>query len=109
MKGKMMKSKLLCTAGLLLVLGVTVAAHALPNLGPSRGDCPGTVTCPLTGEKVCKDRCPLTDAARADCPGKIECPLTGEPICRDRCPLGTRSKIAADAQAEVPPCCRGKK
>ncbi len=26
---------------------------------------------------------------RADCPGKIVCPLTGEVICADRCPLGT--------------------
>jgi hypothetical protein len=27
------------------------------------------------------------DSGRADCPGKIECPLTGEVICRDECPL----------------------
>ena len=25
---------------------------------------------------------------RPDCPGKIECPLTGELVCKDRCPLG---------------------
>lgn len=25
---------------------------------------------------------------RVDCPGKIVCPLTGEPVCKDRCPLG---------------------
>ena len=25
---------------------------------------------------------------RPDCPGKIVCPLTGEPVCKDRCPLG---------------------
>ena len=24
---------------------------------------------------------------RSDCPGKIECPLTGELVCADRCPL----------------------
>lgn len=29
------------------------------------------------------------DPARADCPGLIECPLTGEPICADQCPLRT--------------------
>jgi hypothetical protein len=28
---------------------------------------------------------------RPDCPGKIICPLTGEPVCKDRCPLGTTS------------------
>ena len=27
------------------------------------------------------------DPARADCPGKIRCPLTGELICADQCPL----------------------
>ena len=27
-------------------------------------------------------------ADRPDCPGKIVCPLTGEPVCKDRCPLG---------------------
>jgi hypothetical protein len=27
-------------------------------------------------------------AERPDCPGKIVCPLTGEPVCKDRCPLG---------------------
>lgn len=25
---------------------------------------------------------------RADCPGKIVCPLTGQLVCNDRCPLG---------------------
>lgn len=26
-------------------------------------------------------------AARADCPGKIVCPLTGQVICADKCPM----------------------
>lgn len=29
----------------------------------------------------------LKDPSRADCPGLIECPLTGEMICADECPL----------------------
>lgn len=29
------------------------------------------------------------DPARADCPGLIECPLTGELICADQCPLNS--------------------
>ncbi len=29
----------------------------------------------------------LRDPNRADCPGLIECPLTGELICADECPL----------------------
>lgn len=31
------------------------------------------------------------DPNRPDCPGLIECPLTGEPVCADRCPLGSGS------------------
>lgn len=31
----------------------------------------------------------LQDPSRADCPGMIECPLTGEMICADECPLQT--------------------
>ncbi len=29
----------------------------------------------------------LATSGRPDCPGKIVCPLTGEPVCKDRCPL----------------------
>ena len=29
-----------------------------------------------------------SDSARPDCPGKITCPLTGTEVCRDLCPLG---------------------
>ena len=29
----------------------------------NRSDCPGQIECPLTGDLVCKDRCPLTNAA----------------------------------------------
>lgn len=25
----------------------------------TRADCPGTIVCPLTGEEICKDQCPL--------------------------------------------------
>lgn len=34
-------------------------------------------------------------ADRPDCPGKIVCPLTGEPVCRDRCPLNGGERTAA--------------
>ena len=93
--------------GLLLMLGVTVAAYGFSRAG-ERADCPGKVVCPLTGEDVCKDRCPLTGASRTDCPGKIACPLSGEFVCRDECPLGAAGKTA-EADEELPPCCRGKK
>jgi hypothetical protein len=94
-------------AGLLLMLGVTVAAYGFSRAG-ERVDCPGTVLCPLTGEEVCKDQCPLTDASRADCPGKVECPLNGELVCRDKCPLGADSKTA-ETDEELPACCLGEK
>jgi hypothetical protein len=29
---------------------------------------------------------------RPDCPGKIVCPLTGQLVCKDRCPLNTASE-----------------
>lgn len=44
---------------------------------------------------------------RADCPGKIVCPLTGELVCKDRCPLGDQT--AAEHSAELPACCRARK
>ena len=98
-----MKKFALATAAVALLLGGTVLAIGISQASDQRADCPGTITCPLTGEEVCKDRCPLLDAQREDCPGKIECPLTGELVCRDRCPLG-ESDAAADA---TPPCCQG--
>ena len=41
---------------------------------------------------------------RPDCPGKIVCPLTGELVCTDRCPLGKQG--APDQTTELPACCR---
>lgn len=41
---------------------------------------------------------------RTDCPGKIICPLTGELICKDRCPANAADSNVADAA--VPPCCK---
>ena len=79
-------------------------SYPLAFANGGRADCPGTIVCPASGEVVCKDQCPLTDATRADCPGKIECPETGEPVCIDQCPL-------PDAQAAdvKPSCCRNEK
>jgi hypothetical protein len=81
-----MRKSLVWMAVLGLVLGSTVLAYGVG--GAMRGDCPGKITCPLTGEEVCKDQCPLVDASRPDCPGKVECPLTGDLVCKDRCPVG---------------------
>lgn len=46
-------------------------------------------------------------AERADCPGKIVCPLTGELVCKDRCPLGAQ-KADQKEEDSVPACCRAK-
>lgn len=50
----------------------------------------------------------LKDPNRADCPGLIECPLTGDMICADECPLNNGEKAEDNATADVPPCCRDK-
>jgi hypothetical protein len=91
----------------LLSLGgvVLVAASALGIAASTsaRPDCPGKITCPLTGEVVCRDQCPNVDPDRADCPGRIECPLTGELVCADRCPL-EQGRVATPATEAD--CCR---
>ncbi len=43
-----------------LGIGTAALAFGAMALSPANGaDCPGKVVCPLTGELVCKDRCPL--------------------------------------------------
>ncbi len=86
-----------------LVVATGKAAGLLDSKKMQRPDCPGRIVCPLTGEEICKDRCPLRETARMDCPGKILCPLTGEPVCADRCPLQESGR-----SAERRPCCRNQ-
>jgi hypothetical protein len=106
-RGLIMKGNILWGTGLLLVLGVTAVAYGF-TFDSARSDCPGKIVCPITGEEVCKDQCPLIDASRSDCPGKIECPLTGKLVCRDECPLGAgKAKVAAETGLRS--CCRGEK
>jgi len=89
---------------MLATVGLAVAAYAVnERFSVERPDCPGKIVCPLTGQLVCKDRCPARDASRADCPGQIRCPLTGELVCRDRCPLNKSEPTPAQ---DTPPCCR---
>ena len=97
-----MRNKVLLSLAAAVVMG-GVVAYSLAFASTQRADCPGTVICPLTGEEVCKDQCPLLDPQRADCPGKIECPLTGELVCRDECPLADATKAAE------PACCQRSK
>jgi hypothetical protein len=107
-----------------LALGTT---YALSIRGAERQDCPGKIICPITGELICSDQCPLEDGAghtlrppvqKTSVPAgetalaggdpsdsdMIICPITGEPIEADRCPL--RGDGAGEA-GSVPPCCSG--
>lgn len=107
MKGEPFFWKGMGILGVVLLVSVAVAASGFTR-STERADCPGKIECPLTGELVCRDKCPLVDPNRADCPGKIECPLTGELVCRDRCPLESSVETSA-SEDDLPPCCRGKK
>lgn len=96
----MMKLSLM-SLGVLVLAGASALGVAAAT--SERADCPGKITCPLTGEVICRDQCPNVDPNRPDCPGRIECPLTGELICVDQCPAGAK---AATAAADVPSCCQ---
>ncbi len=104
-----MMTKLLWSVALLVPVGLS--AVAVDNSQETtNGVCPGKVVCPLTGEEVCKDKCPLIDADRVDCPGKVECPLTGELVCKDKCPLNSSdANVSTKGDSDLPPCCRNKK
>jgi hypothetical protein len=64
----------------IVVLGVAALVSAGSELAltrsAQRADCPGQIVCPLTGELVCKDRCPLDSTAQASTPVKAKacCP-----------------------------------
>lgn len=104
-----MMTKLLWSVALLVPIGLSAVAVDYSH-DTNESICPGKIQCPLTGEEVCKDKCPLIDADRSDCPGKVECPLTGELVCRDKCPLNSKdAEVSIKADSDLPPCCRKKK
>lgn len=105
MEDRKMRSKLLLTLAAVAMLGGAAYSTSLVTTG-ERSDCPGKIICPIDGEKVCKDRCPLLDPNRNDCPGKIEYPLTGELVCRDECPIDATTQAKEDEI--VRSCCRQK-
>lgn len=81
----------------------TAGAFGVARASSERADCPGKITCPVTGEIICRDQCPTIDPNRADCPGRIECPLTGELVCVDKCPVEQEKATTASTR---PSCCR---
>ena len=100
--------KVISFAAVFAVLALVATAYASKSSSNARSDCVGKIICPLTGDLVCRDRCPTVDRNRGDCPGRIECPLTGEPVCRDLCPAG--GTVAENAKTgSRPSCCEGTK
>ena len=59
----------LVSLGLATLGGVGFAAASA-----ARADCPGKIICPLTGELICRDRCPTADRNRGDCPVGLSAP-----------------------------------
>lgn len=74
-------TKLLAIAGVVGLLGVGTGWMAVGASNSTRPDCPGKIVCPLTGEQVCKDRCPVTAAHIP--PTAAE---TAETLCGGACP-----------------------
>ena len=61
----MRKRYILAIAVALAISGGLFAYQAVSTIS-RRADCPGKIVCPLTGQEICKDRCPLRASARAD-------------------------------------------
>lgn len=99
------------------LIAATIAATSLgafglgsPTQTQNHPDCPGRIVCPITGDLVCRDRCPLGKQAadRLDCPGRIDCPITGDLVCRDRCPLGDQDAAEKTTATALPSCCQNR-
>ncbi len=63
--------KLMIPIALIAAAGIAATAYAVSSSSsPDRTDCPGKIVCPLTGDLVCKDRCPghETDSAETVVP-----------------------------------------
>lgn len=89
----MRKKSIAWTIFALAAAGTGVGAYAIAGSGKAtRTDCPGTIVCPLTGESVCRDRCPLGDTQR-------ETP--SEPSC---C-VGSAGGAKPDAKPTAKPGC----
>ncbi|MGH2667942.1 MAG: hypothetical protein ACRDH5_02265 [bacterium] len=54
-----MKKTAMWTAAAVLVLTGGLFAYPLAFASGARADCPGKIICPITGEEICKDQCPL--------------------------------------------------
>jgi len=68
-----MKKSIVRAVVAVVVAGTGIGAYALAGSGgAARADCPGVIICPLTGEPVCGDRCPL-NAKRIESATRTAC------------------------------------
>ncbi|MBI4603497.1 MAG: hypothetical protein HY721_16215 [Planctomycetes bacterium] len=58
----------------------------------------------LLGSGIALSGLGFAGGERPDCPGKIICPITGEEVCADRCPLGPEAAKSA-AKTAAGSCC----
>jgi len=74
-------TKSLAIAGVIGLLSAGTGSMAVSVAETSRSDCPGMIVCPLTGEDVCADRCPVeamnTPSAASE---------TADALCGGACP-----------------------
>lgn len=70
-----MKKKVLLSLAIAVALGVS-AAYPLAFASGGRSDCPGKIVCPITGEMVCSDQCPVGSSAANDVAGASCCAVS---------------------------------
>lgn len=74
-------TKFLAIAGVVGLLGAGTGWMATGAADSNRPDCPGKITCPLTGEQVCADRCPVNTEIAPTASSK-----TTDELCGGACP-----------------------
>ena len=86
-----------------MVLGAGVLAHESVQAVSDEDFCLSEAFCLDAFKQIAASETPSFNAERADCPGQVTCPLTGELVCKDRCPL--TSSVDEIVESDVPACC----
>jgi len=77
-------TKFLVIASVIGVLGAGAGWTMIGAADTVRQDCPGKITCPLTGEQVCIDRCPVSASLEAAAVANV-----ADELCGGACPAPT--------------------
>ena len=77
-------TKFLAIAVVIGLLSAGTSWMAVSAAETSRSDCPGKIVCPLTGDEVCADRCPVDTENVPTAPSK-----TADELCGGACPVPT--------------------